>query len=92
MGDRVFIKVVSFKHMIRFNRKGKLTPKFIGLYEIVERVSKVTYTLVLSVRIDRIHSMFHVLSLQKYISYPLHVLRIEEIQLFEDLSYKEKPI
>lgn len=67
--------------MMRFEKKSKLAPRYIDLYEIMEWVSKVANRLTLLVSIDHIHDMFHVLMLCKYIGDPYHVLRIEEIQL-----------
>lgn len=92
MGDRVFIEVAPFKHMIRFGRKGKLAPKFINLYKIVKRVRKVAYRLTLLANMNCIHDVFHVFSLHKYISDISHVLNTKEIYLLEDLSYNERPI
>lgn len=92
MDNRVFIWVASSKHMMRFGRKGKLAPKFINTYEFMEQVGKVAYKFMLSISMDHIHGMFHVLSLHKYIGDPSHVLKIENIKLSKDLSYNERPI
>lgn len=71
---------------------GKLASKFIGLYEIVKRASKVAYKLVLLASMDHIHDIFHLSSLRKYIDDPSHVLKTKEIQLSEDLSYDKRPV
>lgn len=65
--------------MIRFKRKGKLVPRYIDLYEIVEMVDKVVYRLVLLISIDHIHDVFHISQLHKYICNFSHILRTEEI-------------
>lgn len=72
MGEKVFIRVTLFKYMIRFGRKGKLALKYIGPYEIMEKVGKMAYTLTLSMSMDRIHNVFYVSSLCKDIS-DLHI-------------------
>lgn len=68
MGDKVFIRMTLFRNMMRFERKGKLGPRCIDLYEIVECVGKVSYRLPLPVSINYIHDLFHVSLLHKYIS------------------------
>lgn len=75
MGDKVFIKVTPFKHMIRFRRKAKLAPRYINSYDIVEKVSKVAYRLTLPMSMKRIHDAFYVSLLCKYIGDPSHILR-----------------
>lgn len=91
MGDRVFIRIAFFKHMMRFRRKGKLAHTYISLYEIMERIGKVAYKFALSASMNRIIDVFHLSSLHKCINDPLHMLRTNEIQLLEDLSHDEKP-
>lgn len=92
VGDKVFIRVAPFKHMMRFGRKGKSAHKYIGPYEIVERVDKVAYRLALPTSIDCIHDVFHVSLLCKYIGDPFHVLKTERTQLSEDLSCNKRPV
>ncbi|KAL4279245.1 hypothetical protein GQ457_03G005370 [Hibiscus cannabinus] len=66
VGDRVFLKVSPWKKVMRFGRKGKLSPRYIGPYEIVERVGSVAYRLLLPSELERIHDVFHVSMLRKY--------------------------
>ncbi|GMI89734.1 hypothetical protein HRI_002642700 [Hibiscus trionum] len=77
---------------MRFGRKGKLSPRFIGPYEIVERVGPVAYRLRLSAELEKIHDVFHVSMLRRYRSNPSHVMPVEEIELNPDLTYDEEPI
>ena len=77
---------------MRFGKKGKLSPRFIGPFEILERVGKVAYRLALSPDLASVHNVFHVSMLKKYISDPSHILRQEPIEVHEDLTYEEKPI
>lgn len=61
-------------------------------FEILECVSKVVYRLVLLVSMDKIHNVFHVSLLLKYVSNLTHVLRVDEVELEDNLVYKERPI
>ncbi|KAL4273905.1 hypothetical protein GQ457_13G021490 [Hibiscus cannabinus] len=92
VGDRVFLKVSPWKKVMRFGRKGKLSPRYIGPYEIVERVGSIAYRLLLPPELERIHDVFHVSMLRKYRSDPSHVMPVEEIELNPDLSYDEEPV
>ncbi|KAK8510295.1 hypothetical protein V6N12_073366 [Hibiscus sabdariffa] len=77
---------------MRFGRKEKLSPRFIGPYEIVERVGPVAYRLLLPPELEKIHNVFHVSMLRRYRSDPSHVMPVEEIELNSDLSYDEEPV
>ena len=92
MGDAVFLKVAPLKGIMRFEKKGKLSPKFIEPFEILERVKKVVYRLALSPDLASVHNIFQVSMLTKYISDPYHILRQEPIEVYKDLTYEEKPI
>ncbi|KAJ9159693.1 hypothetical protein P3X46_025175 [Hevea brasiliensis] len=92
MGDKVFLKVSPRKKVLRFGRKGKLSPRFIGPYEVIERVGPVAYRLALPPELDKIHNVFHVSMLRRYRSDPSHVISMEEIEVQPDLTYKEEPI
>ncbi|KAL5541347.1 hypothetical protein UlMin_045674 [Ulmus minor] len=78
--------------VMRFGKKGKLSPRFIGPFEILERVGKVAYKLALPPELSSVHNVFHVSMLKKYVSDPSHVLEHEPIQVNEDLTYEEKPV
>ena len=92
IGDRVFLKIHPWKGVLRFGRRGKLSLKFIGPYEIVSKVGPVAYRLKLPPELSRIHDTFHVSMLRKYISDPSHVLREQPVQLKENLTYEETPV
>ncbi|KAK9011310.1 hypothetical protein V6N11_044162 [Hibiscus sabdariffa] len=92
VGDKVFLKVSPWKKVMRFGRKGKLSPRYIGPYEIVGRVGPVAYRLLLPPELEKIHDVFHVSMLRKYRSDPSHVMPVEEIELNPDLSYDKEPI
>jgi hypothetical protein len=92
VGDRVFLKVSPWKKVFRFGRKGKLSPRFIGPYEVLERVGPVAYRLELPQELEKIHNVFHVSMLRRYRSDPSHVLSSEVIELQPDLTFEEEPV
>ncbi|GMI95719.1 hypothetical protein HRI_003241200 [Hibiscus trionum] len=75
---------------MRFGCKGKLSPRFIGPYEVVERFGLVVYQLRLPPELEKIHDVFRVSMLQRYRSDPSHVMPVEEIELNPDLSCDEE--
>ena len=77
--------------MVKFRKKGKLSPRFIGPYEILERVEPVAYRLALPPKLAKLNNVFHVSGLRRYISDESHVLPMQEVQVQSDLSYDEKP-
>ncbi|GAV83473.1 Chromo domain-containing protein [Cephalotus follicularis] len=77
---------------MRFGKKGKLSLRYIGPFEIFERIGEVTYRLALPPNLSHVHNVFHVYLLRKYMANPSHVLSIEPIQVYKDLSYDEQPV
>ncbi|XP_012072674.1 uncharacterized protein LOC105634424 [Jatropha curcas] len=75
-----------------FGKKGKLNPRFIGPYEILERVGLLAYKLALPSELDRIHNVFHVSILRRYRSDPFCVISPETVEIHIDLSYEEEPV
>ena len=92
MGNRVFLKVSPWKGVLRFGRRGKLRPRYIGPYEIIARVGPVEYRLDLPLELSMVHNVFHVSMLCKYIPDPSHVLRDQPVELKDNLTYKEQPM
>lgn len=78
------------KCMMRFGRKGKISPQFIGLFEILRKVGEVAYELALPLRLLVFHPLFHVSMLHRYIPDELHVISYDSIKLGLGLSYKEE--
>ncbi|XP_021759109.1 uncharacterized protein LOC110724003 [Chenopodium quinoa] len=85
-------KVSRTKGVMRFGKKGKLSAKYVGLYEILQRVGKVAYKLALSMEFKKMHDVFHISQLKKYVPSETHVLQPETIQLDESLTYEERPV
>ena len=92
VGDSVFLKISPFKGIIQFGKRGKLNPRYIGPYEILERVGKAAYRLALPPNLATVHNVFHVSMLKKYVPDKSHVLEQEPIEIHEDLSLQEKPV
>ncbi|KAL0447841.1 UNVERIFIED_CONTAM: hypothetical protein Slati_1912000 [Sesamum latifolium] len=91
VGDKVFLKVSPWKGILRFGRQGKLSPRYIGPYEIIERIGPLAYRLTLPMELSQIHDVFHVSMLRRYRSDPSHVIREPEIEISEELTYVEEP-
>ncbi|RVW66054.1 Transposon Ty3-G Gag-Pol polyprotein [Vitis vinifera] len=89
VGDNVFLKVSPMKSIMRFGIKGKLSPHFMGPFEVLERVGTLAYKVALPPSLSKIHNVFHVSTLRKYIYDPSHVVELEPIQISEDLTYEE---
>ena len=81
IGKKVFLKVSPWKKAMRFGKKGKLSPRFIEPYEVIEKVGSVAYRLALSLELEKIHNVFHVSMLRRYMSDPSHVVSSETIEL-----------
>nr|CAD1821721.1 unnamed protein product [Ananas comosus var. bracteatus] len=92
VGDRVFLKVSPMRGVKRFGVRGKLSPRYIGPYEVLERIGAVAYRLALPPQLANVHSVFHVSNLRKYIHNPEHAMLYEPPELQEDLSYEEFPV
>ncbi|XP_017635511.1 uncharacterized protein LOC108477475 [Gossypium arboreum] len=78
--------------MLRFARKGKLSPRFIGPYRILRRVGPLAYQLELPPGLELIHDVFPVSMLRHYRSDPIHVVSTEEIEVRLNLTFEEEPI
>ena len=66
VGDFVFLKVSLKKGIMRFGKKGKLAPRFIGPFEVLQQIDKVAYRLALPPQLSLVHDVFHVCMLRKY--------------------------
>ncbi|XP_075475619.1 uncharacterized protein LOC142507517 [Primulina tabacum] len=91
VGDFLFLRISSFRGVIRFDMRGKLSPRFVGPYEIVERIGTCAYHLDLAQSLSGIHDVFHVSMLRKYEPDPSHVIQHDDVELDPFLSYSEYP-
>ncbi|KAL0550368.1 hypothetical protein IC582_014876 [Cucumis melo] len=92
VGDMVFLKVAPMKGVLRFEKKGKLSPRFVGPFEILERIGPVAYRLALPPSLSAVHDVFHVSMLRRYVADPTHIVDFEPLQVSENLSYEEQPV
>ena len=77
---------------MRFGKNGKLSPRFIGPYEVIKKVGPMAYRLALPLEVEKIHNVFHVSMLLRYRSDPSHVVSLETIELRPNLTYEEEPV
>ena len=91
VGDMVLLKVSPWKGVIRFRKRGKLGPRFIGPFRVVARVGKVAYRLDLPAELSQIHNTFHVSQLRKCLVDDSAVVPLEDIQVDDSLNYIERP-
>ncbi|XP_070035495.1 uncharacterized protein [Nicotiana tomentosiformis] len=77
---------------MRFRKKGKLSPRFIGPFEVLRQVGEVSYELALPPSLSGVHAVFHVSMLQKYHADRSHMLDYITVQLDESLGYEEEPV
>ncbi|TYK18857.1 ty3-gypsy retrotransposon protein [Cucumis melo var. makuwa] len=92
VGDMVFLKVAPMKGVLRFEKKGKLSPHFVWPFEILERIGSVAYSLALPPSLSAVHDVFHVSMLRKYVTDLTHVVDFEPLQISENLSYEEQRV
>ncbi|XP_042467052.1 uncharacterized protein LOC122050187 [Zingiber officinale] len=92
VNDHVFLRVSPTKGVRRFGLRGKLAPRYIGPFQILERIGEVAYRLALPPSIVRVHDIFHVSMLRKYVPHPEHILTDVSITLQPDVTYEEVPV
>ena len=97
IGDRAYLHVSPLRGVKRFGVKGKLAPRFVGPYRILERMGEVAYKLELPKGLSGVHDVFHISQLKKchveMADIPLRdTVPLEAIQLDSDLTYEEKPV
>ncbi|GJY86717.1 putative reverse transcriptase domain-containing protein [Tanacetum coccineum] len=92
VGDMVLLKVSPWKGVIRFGKRGKLSPRYIGPFKIIERIGPVAYKLELPDKLRGIHNTFHVSNLKKCLADENLVIPLEEIQLDDKLHFIKEPV
>jgi hypothetical protein len=92
VGDHVYLRVSPLKGVKRFRVKGKLAPRYIGLFPILKKCGTVSYKLDLPPSLARVHDIFHVSQLKKCLKAPVDVVLPEVTPLEADLLYPEHPI
>ena len=92
VGDHVFLKAMPKRGVISFSKRGKLSPRFIGPLEILERIDTVAYRLALPPSMLGVHEVFHVSMLRKYTPDPAHVVDWRQIEVDTDGTFEEGPM
>jgi hypothetical protein len=92
VGEHALLRVSPRKGVMRFGVKGKLAPRYIGPFLILERVGRTAYRLALPPALDGVHDVFHVSQLRRYVSSGSHVLDYEPLHVEQDLTYEARPI
>ncbi|GJY16096.1 putative reverse transcriptase domain-containing protein, partial [Tanacetum coccineum] len=92
VGDRVLLKVSPWKGVVRFGKKGKLAPRYVGPFEIVECVGPVAYRLKLPQELSCVHDTFHVSNLKKCLAEPDVQVPLDEIEIDENMRFVKEPI
>lgn len=90
VGDHVFLKVSPRKGLKKFSLSGKLAPRYIGPFEILDRVGEVAYRLALPPQLSGVHNVFHVSMLRRYEPDPSHVLDWVDLGVENDVSYERE--
>jgi len=83
----MFLKVLPMRGMSHFGKKGKLSPRFVGPFQILERIETLAYWLALHPNFAQVHNVFHVYMLRKYDPDSMHVLSNEEIEVDDKVTY-----
>ncbi|KAK1415183.1 hypothetical protein QVD17_30955 [Tagetes erecta] len=92
VGDRVLLKVAPWKGVIRFGKRGKLNPRYVGPFKITKRVGPVAYELDLPDELSGVHNVFHVSNLKKCLADESLAVPLEELHVDEKLRFIEEPV
>jgi hypothetical protein len=92
VGDDVYLKVSPMRNVRRFNMKGKLAPRYVGPFKILERHVEVAYQLELLESLSGVHDVFHVSQLKKCLRVLEEQILLEGLAIKKDLTYEEYPI
>ena len=93
VGDSIYLKISPTKGTMRFRFSGKLKPRYIGPFDVIQRVGELAYELALPPSLDKVHNVFHVSMLKRYVRDPNHILPdYRELNVQPDATYEEKPL
>ena len=91
-GDHVFLKAMPKRGVIRFGKRGKLSPRYIRPFEVLERVGAIAYRLALPPSLSSVHEVFHVSMLRKCTPDPTHIVDWGELVVYADGTFEEGPV
>ena len=92
VGDHVFLKVMPKTGVVKFGKRGKLAPRYIGAFKILERVGTIVYRMALPLSLSSVHEVFHVSMIWKYTPNPAHIVDWGEITVDTDRTFEEGPV
>ncbi|XP_035838036.1 uncharacterized protein LOC118485725 [Helianthus annuus] len=92
VGDRVMLKVLPWKGVVRFGKRGKLNPRYVGSFKILEQIGKVAYKLELPAELGNVHDVFHVSQVKKCLSDETLVVPFQELKIDDRLQFVKGPI
>ena len=90
--DWVFLRVSPTKGVMRFGKKGKLSPRYVGQYKILKKIGKVAYELELQAKLAVVHPVFHISLLKKCVGDPASIVPLESVTVKDSLSYEDVPV
>nr|GFA68430.1 putative reverse transcriptase domain-containing protein [Tanacetum cinerariifolium] len=92
IGDRVMLKVSSWKGVVRFGKRSKLNPRYVGPFKVLAKVGKVSYKVELPQELSRVHHTFHVSNLKKCYSDEPLVMPLDGVHIDDTLQFVEEPV
>ncbi|GKC32209.1 putative reverse transcriptase domain-containing protein [Tanacetum coccineum] len=92
VSDKVMLKVSPWKGVVHFGKRGKLNPRYVGPFKVIERVRTVAYKLELPQQLSRVHNTFHMSNLKKCLSDESLVIPLEELSVDDKLHFVEEPV
>nr|GEU55980.1 putative reverse transcriptase domain-containing protein [Tanacetum cinerariifolium] len=92
VGDKVKLKISSWKEVIRFSKREKLNPRYIGPFNVLAKVRTIAYKLELPQQLSKVHSTFDVSNLEKCLSDESLVIPLDEIQIDNKLRFVDEPV
>ncbi|KAI3744693.1 hypothetical protein L1987_57783 [Smallanthus sonchifolius] len=92
VGDLVLLKVSPWKGVIRFGKNGKLAPRYVGPFKILERIGKVAYKLELPPSLGNVHPTFHISNLKKCLADKNLHIPLDDVRIDETMHFVEKPV
>ena len=90
--DWVLVKVSPMKGVMRFGKKGELSPRYVGPYKILKMVFKVTYELEIPAELAVVHPVFHISLLKKCVGDPASIVPLESVEVKDNFSYEDVPV
>jgi hypothetical protein len=91
VGDHIYLRVSPMKDVCRFDIKGKLAPRYINPYPIIDKYGPMSYQVELQSKLSGVHNVFHVSQLKRFLKPPIDVVIEDTIPLKPDLTYKAYP-